>query len=63
MRLMTWACVLVLVVGLILFLYGANYYDSTVGWAGVVLAIGDILVFIILYIYSSRTKEQKFQNP
>ena len=52
-----WACLGVIVLGVVLFLYGANYYDATVGWAGVYLVIIGILVILVLYIYSELTKK------
>jgi hypothetical protein len=44
-------------------LYGANFYNAVVGWAGVFLFIGGILAFLILYIYRELTKSEKAQNP
>jgi len=52
-----WACLGTIIVGVILFLYGANYYDATVGWTGVFLGIAGILVFLLYYIYSELTKK------
>ena len=58
-----WICLAVVVLGIILFLYGANYYDATVGWIGVFLFVGGILAFLVLYIYGELTKEVETQNP
>ncbi|HLE74892.1 MAG TPA: hypothetical protein VI864_02465 [Candidatus Bathyarchaeia archaeon] len=58
-----WACLGVIVLGVVLFLYGANYYDATVGWAGVCLAIIGILAILILYIHGELTKKVNAQNP
>jgi hypothetical protein len=52
-----WACLGITVLGVILFLYGANYYDAAVGWAGVYLFIAGIVAFLILYIYGELTKK------
>jgi membrane-bound ClpP family serine protease len=52
-----WLCVGVIISGFILFLYGANYYDATIGWAGVFLFIAGILTFLIRYIYGEFTKK------
>ena len=49
--------------GIILFLYGANYYDAAVGWAGVALFIAGILTFLIRYIYGELTKKVETQKP
>jgi peptidoglycan biosynthesis protein MviN/MurJ (putative lipid II flippase) len=51
---MTWkdlVCLSIAVVGIILFLYGANYYDGTVGWAGVYVIIAGVLAEVALQIY------------
>jgi drug/metabolite transporter (DMT)-like permease len=58
-----WACLGIIVLGVVLFLYGANYYDDTIGWAGVCLVIIGILAFLILYIYGELTKKGNVQNP
>ena len=56
-----WACVVLIILGIILFLVGANYYNSIVGWLGVFLFVGGILALIVLYVYNALTK-QKAQN-
>jgi hypothetical protein len=43
---------LVSVVGVVLFLYGANYYNNIVGWAGVFLFFGGIILYILWSVYS-----------
>jgi hypothetical protein len=58
-----WMCLGTIVLGVVLFLYGANYYDAIVGWAGVCLAIIGILAFLILYIYGELTKKVNVQSP
>ena len=52
-----WLCVGIIILGVMLFLYGANYYDAAVGWAGVFLFIAGILTFLIRYIYGELTKK------
>ena len=52
-----WVCLGMIVLGVVLFLYGANYYDATVGWAGVYLVIIGILAILVLYIYGELTKK------
>ncbi len=52
-----WACVGIIFLSIILFLYGANFYNAFVGWAGVFLFIGVIMAFLILYIYRELTKK------
>jgi membrane protein implicated in regulation of membrane protease activity len=66
-----WLCIGIIILGIILFLYGANYYIwfhisgsyDAVGWAGVALFIAGILTFLIRYIYGELTKKVETQNP
>jgi hypothetical protein len=58
-----WACLGFVILGFVLFLYGANVYDALIGWVGVYFFFGGILVFLVLYIYSELTKKEKVQNP
>ena len=51
------------ILGFVLFLYGANFYDAVIGWVGVYLIIGGILVFLLFYIYNELTKKVEVQNP
>jgi hypothetical protein len=64
------ACLLVVILGVILFLYGANselyginYYDNVVGWTGVYLFVGGILAYVFLRILSYETKRTSDQKP
>jgi hypothetical protein len=41
----------VVILGFVLFLYGSNYYNALVGWVGVYLFVGAILVWVLLYLY------------
>ena len=58
-----WVCLGIIVLGFVLFLYGANYFDATIGWAGVYLFIIGILGMLVLYIYGELTKKANVQNP
>jgi len=58
-----WACLIAVILGFVLFLYGANFYNSIVGWIGVYLFFGGILVFLVLYIYGELTKKEEVQKP
>ena len=56
---MSWkdlACLGVIILGLVLFLYGSNYYTATVGWTGVYLIIGGFLAEIVLQVYEALMK-------
>jgi uncharacterized protein (DUF58 family) len=62
-----WACLGAVILGFLLFLYGANVYNAVVGWIGVCFFFGGILVFLVLYIYGELTKkaevQKEVQNP
>ncbi len=57
------ACLVAVIVGLLMFLYGANAFNAVVGWIGVYFFFGGILVFLVLYIYGELTKKEEVQNP
>jgi divalent metal cation (Fe/Co/Zn/Cd) transporter len=57
-----WFLVGVAIVGIVLFLYGANYYDPVVGWVGVGFFAVAIVVFLALYVYGELTKKSA-QKP
>jgi uncharacterized membrane protein len=63
MSLTDWACLGTVILGFVLFLYGANFYDAVVGWVGVYLFFGGILAFLVFYIYGELTKKPEVQNP
>jgi hypothetical protein len=52
----SWACLGIIVLGFVLFLYGANYYDATIGWVGVYLFTIGIMAILVLYIYGELKK-------
>jgi hypothetical protein len=57
------ACLLVVILGIILFLYGANYYNNIVGWAGVYLFFGGIVAYVLLRVFLYRAKSAPDQKP
>jgi hypothetical protein len=59
-----WACLGAVIVGFILFVYGANAYDAVVGWTGVFIGIAAVAAFIVYHVYKELTKEQPpIQKP
>ena len=56
-------CLGIVVLGFVLFLYGANFFDIVIGWVGVYLFLGGILAFLIFYIYNELTKKVEVQKP
>jgi 4-hydroxybenzoate polyprenyltransferase len=53
-----WAIVAILILGFLLFLYGANYYNAVIGYAGIYLFIGGIAAYLIIYIYKELRKKE-----
>ena len=53
----SWVCLGMAVSGLVVFLYGANFYEAVVGWAGVGLFVVGILVFLVSYVFGVLTKK------
>ena len=58
-----WACLCVVILGFVLFLYGANFYVAVIGWVGVGLFFGGLLFFLVRYIYGELTKKEEVQKP
>jgi hypothetical protein len=59
-----WAFLGIFIIGFLLFLYGANYYNAVVGYTGVYLFIGSIIAYLILYVYKELTKKSpSVQKP
>jgi uncharacterized membrane protein HdeD (DUF308 family) len=52
-----WVCITVIICGILLFLYGANYYDAVVGFMGVFLFAAGIIAMLALYVYGELTKK------
>jgi len=56
------ACLSAIILGFLLFVYGANMFNAVVGWVGVYFFFGGILLFLVLYIYGELTKKEEVQN-
>ncbi len=59
---MSWkdlVCLSVIILGIVLFLYASNYYNATVGWAGVYLMIGGFFAEIALQVYETLIKKKE----
>jgi len=57
-----WTLLGAFIAGFLLFLYGANSYDSVVGYGGVYLFIGSIAAYLIIYIYKEINKKSPCKN-
>lgn len=59
---MSWrdlVCLIIVIAGIISFLYGANYYNATVGWTGIGLFAAGILGYTVLKIYETERDKKK----
>ena len=63
MSALKWFLVVVVIIGITLFLYGANSYDPVVGWAGVSLIAASVVGLLVLYVYGELEKRNKGQKP
>jgi len=57
-----WFLIVVAIVGIILFLYGANVYDPVTGWLGVAFIAASIVGLLILYVYDQLKKKYAGQK-
>lgn len=58
---MTWKDLIglvVIIIGIILFLYGSNVYNAVFGWSGFYLIIVGIVIEIIFEVYKSIRKKE-----
>jgi len=53
-----WTLLGLFILGFLLFLYGANAYNSVVGYSGIYLFIGSIGAYLVIYIYKELTKKK-----
>jgi hypothetical protein len=52
-----WLCVLMIILGVILFLVGSNIYNGGVGWVGVLLFVAGIAGLILLFVYNMMRRD------
>ena len=52
-----WACLGAFILGFILFIVGANIYNTIVGYTGLYLSVGSIIAYLVIYIYHELTKQ------
>jgi membrane-bound ClpP family serine protease len=61
---MSWkdiVCVLLVILGIVLFLYGSNAYDAVSGYAGIGLFIFGIVLYAVLQSIEAVSKNKKKQ--
>jgi hypothetical protein len=56
---MSWkdiVCFVLVILGIVLFLYGSNAYDAVAGYTGIGLFIGGIVLYAVLQAYKAVLK-------
>lgn len=52
-------CFVLVILGIVLFLYGSNAYDAVAGYAGIGLFISGIVLYAILQVYKALLKNSE----
>ena len=63
---MSWkdvVCVVLVILGIVLFLYGSNANDAVAGYAGIGLFIGGIVLYAVLQVYKAVLKNREKLEP
>jgi len=47
-----------IIVGVVLFLHGSNYYNQSTGWAGIYLIVAGFFAEIVLRIWESLRRKR-----
>ncbi len=56
MQALTWFILFVAAIGVVLVLYGANYYNPVVGWVGVSMFAVSVVALLALYVHRELSK-------
>jgi hypothetical protein len=59
MTALKWFLIMTTIISILLFLYGANYYNPVVGWVGVSLLAASFVGFLILYVHNELAKRDQ----
>ena len=59
MTALKWFLVVAAIIGILLTLYGANYFDPVVGWVGVALFVACVVGFLVLYVSDELAKQNQ----
>jgi multisubunit Na+/H+ antiporter MnhB subunit len=51
-----WFILFAAIISVLLFLYGANYYNPVIGWVGVSIFAVSVVAFLALYVYDELSK-------
>lgn len=63
MSIFNWISIILVILGIGMFLYGANVYDATIGWTGFGLGIAGILLYIVTYVLFALRKKEPTAAP
>jgi len=56
------AIMLFIILGVVLFLYGSNYYNAVYGWSGLFLIFAGIMVYVAREVYGALIKKRKLET-
>jgi len=59
---LNWVSAILFIIGIGLFLYGANIYNATAGWTGFCLSLTGILLCVANYLYGQLSKKEPKQT-
>ena len=57
MQWINWACLVLTVTGILLFVIGANIYNAIIGWVGITLGVGGSVAYLVWRIYCELTEK------
>jgi hypothetical protein len=56
------AIILIIILGVVLFLYGSNYYNAVYGWSGLFLTFAGITGYVAREVYGALRKKRKLET-
>ena len=56
------AIILIIILGVVLFLYGSNYYNAVYGWSGLFLTFAGITGYVAREVYGALRKKGKLET-
>jgi hypothetical protein len=56
------AIILIIILGVVLFLYGSNYYNAVYGWSGLFLTFAGITAYVAREVYGALRKKRKLET-
>jgi hypothetical protein len=56
------AIILIIILGVVLFLYGSNHYNAVYGWSGLFLTFAGIMGYVAREVYGALRKKGKLET-